>query len=98
MIAAFAWLNATKNLWLIGAIIVGSAGLFAAYKNHEAKKIAAAVETTKATISAGAVEAVTKTAAAEREAFDTTPLPASNAAIVDLCKRSASCRERGTLK
>ena len=98
MIAILSWFNATKNLLLIGAIVIGSAGLFAAYKNHEAKKIAAAVEATKATISAGAVEAATKTAAAEREAFDTTPLPANKPAIVDLCKRSASCRERGTLQ
>jgi dihydrodipicolinate synthase/N-acetylneuraminate lyase len=98
MIAILSWLNATKNLWLIGVIVVGSAGLFAAYKSHEAKEIATAVEATKAAISAGAVEAATKTAAAEREAFETTPLPANKPAIVDLCKRSASCRERGTLR
>jgi len=94
----FSWLNATKNLWLLGLGVLLLTGAFAAYKNHEAKKIAAAVASTKAEISAGAVEAATRTAAAEREAFDTTPLPASKPAIVELCKRSASCRERGTLK
>jgi hypothetical protein len=92
------WLNATKNLWLIGAIIVGCTGFFAAYKVHEARKIAVAVEAAKAEISAGALDAATKTAAAEREAFDTTPLPATKPEIVALCKRSASCRERSTLK
>ena len=95
---ALSWLNATKNLWLIGAIIAGCAGFFMVHKVHEAKKIAAAVASTKAEISAGALDAATKTAAAEREAFDTTPLPATKPEIVALCKRSASCRERGTLK
>lgn len=92
------WLNATKNLWLIGVIVMACAGAGVAYKNHEAKKIAAAVASTKAEISAGALDAATKTAAAEREAFDTTPLPATRPEIVALCKRSASCRERSTLK
>lgn len=98
MIAALSWLNATKNIWLLVAIIGFGGAAFAAYKNHEAKKIAAAVEATKAKVSAEALVAVEKTAEAEREAFDTTPLPPSKPAIVDLCKRSASCRERSTLK
>lgn len=95
---ALSWLNATKNVWLAVAIVGLCAGLFTAYRDHEDKKIAAATEATKATISAGAVEAAMKTAAAEREALDTTPLPASKPEILALCKRSASCRERGTLK
>jgi threonine/homoserine efflux transporter RhtA len=89
------WLNATKNLWLIGAAIALGAGFVAAYKVHEAKKIAAAVEATKATISAGAVEAATKTVAAAQQAEAATPLPADKQAILDLCRKSASCRERG---
>ena len=95
MIAILSWFNATKNLLLIGAIVIGSAGLFAAYKNHEAKKIAAAVEATKATISAGAVVAATETAKAANAAEASTPLPADKQAVFDLCRKSASCRERG---
>lgn len=52
----------------------------------------------KGSASTATVAAATETANAERQAFDTTPLPPSKAAIVDLCKRSASCREKGTLK
>ena len=90
----FSWLNATKNLWMVGLILVGSAGLFAAYKNYEAKRIAAAVEATKAAISAGAVAAATKTAEAANAAEASTPLPADKQAVLALCQRSASCRER----
>jgi uncharacterized membrane protein YebE (DUF533 family) len=98
MIAALSWLNATKNVWLI-AIVIGFGGVtYAAYKNHQAKQIAAAVEATKAKISADALASVEKTAEAEREAIDLTPLPPDKSAIMDLCKRSASCRERSTLK
>lgn len=95
---AFSFLNAYKNLWLLGVAAVLLSGGFVAYKNHEAKKIAAAVASTRAEISVGAVEAVSKTAAAEREALETTPIPASKAEILERCKRSASCRERNTLK
>lgn len=45
-----------------------------------------------------ALEAATKTADAERAAEAETPLPADKAAVIALCKRSASCRERSTLK
>ena len=39
-----------------------------------------------------------KTADAEREAAENTPLPADKQAIRDLCKRKSSCREKGTIK
>jgi hypothetical protein len=98
MMAAFAWLNATKNIWLL-AVVIGFGGVtVAAYKNHQAKLIAAAVEATKAKASADTLAAVEKTAEAEREAIDLTPLPPDKSSILDLCKRSASCRERSTLK
>ena len=98
MIGLLMAFNATKNIWLVVAFI-GFLGVgYGAYKNHQTKLIAAAVEGAKAKISAEALVAVEKTVEAEREAFDTTPLPPSKPAIVDLCKRSASCRERSTLK
>lgn len=56
------------------------------------------VEVGKGFASTATVESATKTAAAERAATDETPLPADKAAIIALCKRSASCKERGTLK
>jgi hypothetical protein len=51
----------------------------------------------KATTAAAAVESAQKTLAIEQQAIDTTPVPASKAAIVELCKRSSSCREHGKL-
>jgi predicted membrane-bound mannosyltransferase len=87
-----------KNVYAVVGLVILAGTVVTGYKMHEARKIAAAVEAAKAAISAGAVEAVTKTAAAEREATDNTPLPADKQAIVELCKRSASCKERRTLK
>lgn len=87
-----------KNIWLLAAIIAFGGVTYAAYKNHQAKQIAAAVEATKARISADALASVEKTAEAEREAIEITPLPRDKSAIMELCKRSASCRERSTLK
>jgi hypothetical protein len=89
---------AGKNIWLLAAAIAFGGVTYAAYQNHKAKMIAAAVEATKAKASADALAAVEKTAEAEREAIDLTPLPPDKSAILDLCKRSASCRERSTLK
>lgn len=87
-----------KNLYAAIAVVAVVAAVVVGYKIHEAKKIAAAVEATKARISADALAAVEKTAEAEREAIEITPLPRDKSAIVELCKRSASCRERSTLK
>ena len=89
---------AGKNIWLLAATIAFGGVTYATYKNHQAKQIAAAVEATQAKTSAAALAAVEKTAEAEREAIDLTPLPRDKSAIIDLCKRSASCRERSTLK
>jgi hypothetical protein len=91
------WLK-SLNVYALVALIGLGGVIYAGYKRHEARKIAAAVEATKATISAGALEAATKTAAAEREAIEATPLPESKAAVIALCKQRASCRERSALK
>ncbi len=56
------------------------------------------VEAGKGAASAATVEAATKTAAAERQAVEETPLLPDKSAILAKCKTSASCRERGTIK
>lgn len=88
--------------WLVGAGVV-CVGLFfgAVTIRHNAEVAGArnegvAIGTGKS--STAALEAVAKTAEAERAAEAETPLPADRAAIIALCKRSASCRERHTLK
>jgi hypothetical protein len=48
----------------------------------------------KGSASTATVASATETAAAERTAEEATPLPADKQAIVDLCRKSASCRER----
>lgn len=52
-----------------------------------------------ASVAAKGVEAAEKTARARLEAENETPAtPADKAELIKLCKRSASCRERGSLK
>lgn len=86
-IAALGWLTAA-----------GAYG-FQKIKAIEAARAAydTGYESGRASASAATVAAATATAAAEREAIDLTPLPASKAAIVELCRKRASCRERGKL-
>lgn len=50
------------------------------------------------TASKSALESATKTAAIEREAEEKVPVVAVPAELIALCKRSASCKERHTLK
>lgn len=52
----------------------------------------------EAAVSAKGVANATETAAAIRRAEAETPLPAGKTAIIELCKKRASCRERGTLR
>lgn len=56
------------------------------------------IEVGKSFASAATVASATKTAEAERAATDETPLPTDRADIIALCKRSASCKERRTVK
>ena len=52
-----------------------------------------------ASISAAGVKGAEETAKARREAeAETPPVPADKAALIKLCKRSTSCRERGELR
>jgi hypothetical protein len=88
------WLK-SLNLWLmlviagLGVTIWIGRGIL-----HERK---AALEAAKAEAktSTATVAAAVETAKAAREAEEATPLPADMAAIVELCRKSASCRERG---
>lgn len=52
----------------------------------------------EAAASKSTVVAATETARAEREAAEATPIPADKSAVTELCKRRASCRERGMLR
>lgn len=51
-----------------------------------------------AAASSAGVESANQTLTIIREAEAAMPVPADKAAIIALCKRSASCRERGQLK
>jgi hypothetical protein len=92
----------TPSMWLGGAV-AGCLALFAAGVTIKHRtQLADAVETGKAIgtgeASTAAVTAATETATALREAEAETPLPVDKQAILDLCKRRASCRERGAIK
>lgn len=52
----------------------------------------------KAEASTATVAAATKTAEAEREATENTPLVTDKTALIALCKARASCRDRGNIK
>lgn len=52
----------------------------------------------EAAASKSTVVAATETAKIEREVEESTPLPADRSAVIELCKRRASCRERGIVK
>lgn len=90
------------STWLIGALALGLVATWGTMKIKHQAEVAASYEkgvnAGKAEASTATVAAATKTAEAEREATDSTPLPADKAAIIALCKQRASCRERGNLK
>jgi hypothetical protein len=92
----------TPTVWLVAAGIT-AAGLFAGGVaiRHNAQ-VTAARETGEATgagkAATAALDAATKTAEAERQAAEEVGTVTDKAAIIELCKRSASCRERRTLK
>lgn len=88
------WLK-SLNMWLVLAIVGLSATIYIGAGRLRALKADVAKHEAVATHATGTVAAAVETAKAEREAEAETPLPADKAAILDLCKRSASCRERG---
>jgi hypothetical protein len=85
-------------VWVAVAGWVLAVGTYGVQKVVQARQWQAAydqgVTAGKASASAGAVSSANQTAAAERQATEATPLPADKAAIVELCRKSASCRER----
>jgi hypothetical protein len=90
----------TPVIWLAAAVLI-SAGLggYAVKKNAEigmARNEGIAIGTGEAATKT--LEEAMATAEAERFAEETTPLPPDKTAIIALCKRSASCKERYTLK
>lgn len=99
-------LPGTPKLWLIGSVVACvalflgashlryTATISAISKASEAKGTA----TADARHASATVNAAAETAAAERAAEAEVQLPEDRAAIIALCKRSASCKERHTLK
>ena len=85
------------NVWALVAILACVAVIFAGYERIDARKRQANEASARGTVAAEAVKAAIETAAAERKAVEDTPLPADKAAVIELCKRRASCRERGKL-
>lgn len=90
------------SLWIIGVLVAALPATYAVTKLRANMEVRAAYAEGKqaglASASASTVEAATKTAAAERAAEEATPLVRDQAAIDELCRRSASCRERDELR
>lgn len=92
----------TPIVWLGGALVI-CIGLFVAgviglFNAAQKAQLNAGLQSGKATAAVATVEAATKTASVEREAEAETPLITVSAELVAICKRSASCKERGSLK
>ena len=92
----------TPAIWLGGALVI-VIGLFAAgvvgmFNAAQKAKLDAGLATGRGEASVATLEEAKKTAAAERTAEATTPLVSVPAELVAICKRSASCIERRTLK
>jgi hypothetical protein len=89
-------------LWLLGISLMALPVTYGVTKLNGQREAKAAYEQGKSAglgaASTATLAGATKTAEAERAAEAETPLPADRAAVIALCKRSASCRERGTLK
>lgn len=101
MIAALSWFNATKNAWLAIAIVLGAGGVWFAnvsIKNQRQAAYEKGVDAGKGAASTATVVEALKTIDAGHKAEAETPLPSDKNDIIERCKRSASCRERGALK
>lgn len=92
----------TPAIWLAGAlaICIGlfSAGVVGMFNAAQRAKHEAGVSVGRGETSVATLEAAKQTAEAERTAEATTPLVTIPAELVAVCKRSASCLERYTLK
>ena len=88
------WLK-SFNVWLVLAIAGMGVVIWIGNGKLRERNAEAASSKAVATNATATVKAATATATAERAATDATPLPADKQAILDLCRKSASCRERG---
>ncbi len=93
----------TPTIWLGGAVAACLALFAAGVTIKHRAQLEAALATGKAIgtgeASKATLEAATKTAEAERQAAEEVgTVTADRAAILALCRRSASCKERSSLK
>lgn len=88
------WLK-SPNLWLLVVLIALCGVIWIGNGKLQERKAAAARSDAVATHSTETVKAAVETARIAHEVEASTPLPADKAAILELCRRSASCRERG---
>jgi transposase-like protein len=89
-------------IWLLVIGLLSGPATYGVMKVQELRKWRAAydqgLEAGRGAAAASTVAAATETATAEREAEEATPLPADRSAVNELCKKRASCRERGLMK
>jgi predicted negative regulator of RcsB-dependent stress response len=85
----------SPNVWLLVVIAGMGAVIYFGNQRLQERKAAAAKSEAIATGATDTVKAAVETAKAAQEAEASTPLPADKAAIIELCRKSASCRERG---
>lgn len=95
-------LPGAPSLWIIGVLVAALPVTYAVTKLRANLEVRAAYEQGKqaglASASTSTVAEAGKTAAAERAAEAATPLVRDQPAIDELCRRSASCRERDELR
>jgi Sec-independent protein translocase protein TatA len=92
--AAKPWLK-SLNVWLLVAIAGLIVVIWVGHGKLQERKAQLAKAEGQAQTATATVASATETAKAERQAEAETTLPADKQAILDLCRRSASCRERG---
>jgi hypothetical protein len=88
------WLK-SLNLWLVLVIAGLVAVIWVGRVKLEERKAEAARSNAFAAQSTGTMAAAVANVTAANEAEASTPLPADKAAVLALCAKSASCRERG---
>jgi len=88
------WLK-SLNLWALVALVGLCVAIYWGSIIRDQRKQAREKAAAEAASAAATVQAATATAKAAQAAEASTPLPADKAAIIDLCRKSASCRERG---
>jgi hypothetical protein len=88
------WLK-SANLWMLLLIAGMGVVIYVGHGRLKASRAAEAGAKVIATTATTTLRAANDIAKAAHEAEASTPLPADKAAILELCRRSASCRERG---